>query len=354
MADGEPQNLRAAFASAEKKRQEVESSWETNTTAYQDNLSAAIAAYEQCLQVADRISLFSPNESLEDISSGDLQYLLINFRIAELLNRLSSGDRKATIIRAQNCYDKFLKQLDSYDILSSSNARMYEQFREAPNTFSTAATTDAAARRETKIMRFREEKELRQKLEYLQKNPTAIQNDDEMYRRLQLAQIAYCTHQAFQALEGITQELHILSLKPPTPPPGQQQREVDDRERGRKGDGYSERLDSSHLSAGMKGPMLDQNGRPMRPFTLLDSRQRLQQGVFRPDHSLPTMTIDEYLEEERRRGGMIEGGGPQSGMQPEPDEDNLDKADAETLKARAWDDWKDDNPKGSGNTLNRG
>ena len=92
----------------------------------------------------------------------------------------------------------------------------------------------------------------------------------------------------------------------------------------------------------------------MRPFTLLDTRQRMQAGVFRPDHSLPTMTIDEYLEEERRRGGMIEGGGPQSGVQPEPDEDDMDKADQETMKARAWDEFVEANPKGSGNTLNRG
>jgi hypothetical protein len=66
------------------------------------------------------------------------------------------------------------------------------------------------------------------------------------------------------------------------------------------------------------------------------------------------MTIDEYLEEEKRRGGIIEGGGEASGIRPEPNEDDLIAADAETLKARAWDEFKEDNPKGSGNTLNRG
>lgn len=52
---------------------------------------------------------------------------------------------------------------------------------------------------------------------------------------------------------------------------------------------------------------------PIRPFTILPSgtieRTRLQAEVFRPDHRLPTMTIDEYLEEERRRGNIITGGG---------------------------------------------
>jgi hypothetical protein len=66
------------------------------------------------------------------------------------------------------------------------------------------------------------------------------------------------------------------------------------------------------------------------------------------------MSIDDYLEEERRRGGIIEGGGEASGRKPEVDEDDHEKADEETMKAREWDEFKEANPKGSGNTLNQG
>jgi len=122
------------------------------------------------------------------------------------------------------------------------------------------------------------------------------------------------------------------------------------------GNHYSDRLDPpvSRLLSGNSGPILSQSGKPLKPFTLLDTRQSLQQGVFKPGHNLPTMTIDEYLEEERRRGGIIEGGGEASGRMPEPDEDNYEKADEETMKAREWDEFVEANPKGSGNTLNRG
>lgn len=146
----------------------------------------------------------------------------------------------------------------------------------------------------------------------------------------------------------------MLAMAPPTPPPGQAQTQ-DARERGTDRNGYSERLDQPRTSlAGLTGPILSKEGKPLRPFTLLDKRIQLQQGVFRPDHSLPTMSIDEYLAEEKKRGGMIEGGGEASGIRPEPNEDNYTKADEETLKARAWDDFKEENPKGSGNTINRG
>jgi len=32
-------------------------------------------------------------------------------------------------------------------------------------------------------------------------------------------------------------------------------------------------------------------------------------------------------------------------LSPEPDEDNLEKADAETIKAREWDEYVEANPK---------
>jgi hypothetical protein len=150
-------------------------------------------------------------------------------------------------------------------------------------------------------------------------------------------------------------ELQILAQAPSVPISNAISQE-DPRRREAARNDYSERLDTplAQLLTSKTGPILDKSGRPLRPFTLLDSRQRLQQGVFRPDHNLPTMSIDEYLEEERRRGGIIEGGGEKSGIRPEIDEDDMEKMDEETMKARAWDEFKEENPKGSGNTLNRG
>ena len=150
----------------------------------------------------------------------------------------------------------------------------------------------------------------------------------------------------------------MIASAPPTPPPDPSALERDYRSRtGMITDLYSSRLDppiSQLLRNGNAGPILSKEGKPLKPFTLLDNRQIIRDGVFRPDHSLPTMTIEEYLAEEKRRGGIIEGGGEQSGIQPVVNEDDFDAADKETMKARSWDEFKEDNPKGSGNTLNRG
>ena len=191
--------------------------------------------------------------------------------------------------------------------------------------------------------------------QHLKQNPKLAEQDDQVVRDLNLTNITFMVHQTFQSLESLAQELHIISLAPPAPPAGQHARPQDGREDDRDKDGYSERLDGQLGGLrGYSGPILSSDGKPMRPFTLLDTRQTLTKNVFRPDHSLPTMTIDEYLEEEKRRGGIIEGGGPQSEIREEPNEDDLDAADAETMKARAWDEYVEENPKASGNTLNRG
>lgn len=67
------QSIKSLFASAESKRRDIETSFDSNSETFRENLAAAIATYEECRKLADRLSLFSPNESLEDITSGDLQ-----------------------------------------------------------------------------------------------------------------------------------------------------------------------------------------------------------------------------------------------------------------------------------------
>lgn len=168
-----------------------------------------------------------------------------------------------------------------------------------------------------------------------------------------LTEIESYANRTFQSLDLVTQELNILS-QARFATSETVQHPPDSRDNDRKaGDGYSDRLDGPLAQARRGGPLLSTSGKPLQPFTLTDKRTQLRDGVFRPGHNLPTMSIDEYLEEERRRGGIIEGGG-NNAPAPEIDEDNMALADAETIKAREWDEFKESNPKGSGNTLNRG
>lgn len=360
---GEPTTLKSAFASAEQQRQTLEDSAEAGSPTYQRSVASALQSYEECLRHIDQVSLFSLNEGLEDIATSDLPYLLVNYRVAELSQKVSpptSSGRKSVLSKSREAYEKFLHLLDSYSVLSPSDSKLFSQYMDDPSAFSTVATADPAARRNAKIANFRIEKELKSKLAYMRNSPRYREDggNEEAVRELHLANTAFCTHMAFQGLEGVNKEAEVLAMAPVTLLPETTTVEADERRRVMTDgqNGYSERLDPplKRLESAFSGPLLSTEGKPLRPFTLTSDRQGIQQGVFRPGHNLPTMSIDEYLAEERRQGNIIEGGGEASMRQEEPDEDNVDKADAEIMKLRDWDEFREANPKGSGNTLNRG
>lgn len=154
----------------------------------------------------------------------------------------------------------------------------------------------------------------------------------------------------------ITQETGILAQMHSAEPSSQVR--IDDGRQEIRGSatGYSQRLDGPMTLHGLggKGPLLDKSGKPLQPFTLTDKRTQLKDGVFRPGHSLPTMSIDEYLEEEKRRGGILDSNTSANGQTVDFDEDNDAHVDAATMKAREWDEFVEANPKGAGNTINRG
>lgn len=304
-------------------------------------------------------TFLSISQALCPLAESTARYLLIDHILGELIRKDCITNRKTVLQQTQIAYERYLKLLDQYDMLSKTDSNLYQRYLSERDDFSLLSTSDPTARRNTKITRYKQEQELKLKLEYLAQVPLGLQHDDAASREIYLAEIQLCTHNTFHALDIISQELNIISLMPLTSPaPQPEERAEDYRQRSNvPRDDYSDRLDppiSQLLRNGKAGPILSKDGKPLRPFTLLDSRQRLRDGVFGQDHALPTMTMDEYLEEERRRGGMIDGGGGQQGGAQQVDEDDLEKADVETMKAREWDEYVEANPKGSGNTLNRG
>ena len=138
---------------------------ESNSQTYQDKLQNAIATFEQCRTVADQVSLFSSNETADDISSSDLQYLSIDYRLGDLIPRQKSSARKLLLQQSQEAYERYLGRLDDYDLLSQDDKKLYERFQDDKMAFSLLGSGDATQRRNTKVARYRHEKELKQNFE---------------------------------------------------------------------------------------------------------------------------------------------------------------------------------------------
>jgi immunoglobulin-binding protein 1 len=85
--------------------------------------------------------------------------------LAELLLRTYDGDRQKLLQQTSGLLEGFLSRLDSYELLSKQNKNLLDQYQENRKTFKLASTADAAGRRRIKVERFKEEKELKVKLE---------------------------------------------------------------------------------------------------------------------------------------------------------------------------------------------
>lgn len=141
---------------------------------------------------------------------------------------------------------------------------------------------------------------------------TSVNDEEPELRDASLLILRLLREQAVATLANNAMELEILAQAPPEPVQGP----LDDpRARRTEDDAAEWRLDRKPAGAVKPRELISGGGRVLRPFTILPSttalsdRQRLQSEVFRSSHRLPTMTIDEYLAEEQRRGNIITGGG---------------------------------------------
>ncbi|KAI6045563.1 TAP42-like protein [Pisolithus marmoratus] len=357
----------------------------------QELLRSTLSDLKQVNSRVTALALFSANDTLEDISTRDLVYLTVPFVLAEVENRskfTEADERVVNLSQVQNHLKTFISNLGHLGVVSEAERTLHTQL---------PLLKDAAKRREVKIQQYKAERDLRARIhavrKYRRQRPvdsessnifdltlsllpptsrsSAANDDDEnetedILREASLLLLRLCYVQACSQLESLEQELELLrNVPPPQPPPLANER----RGKVKEEEEALWRLErTSRISGG--GALLDPSGKPLQPFTILPSgasdRARLQAQVFRPSHRLPTMTIDEYLEVERQRGNIVTGGGRQSEERLTSSEQlavdsemegtafSEMKSEEKRRKDEQWAQFKDANPKGAGNTMNRG
>lgn len=360
----EPQSIKALYASAESSRAALEAHPDPRSPAFATAVAATLTLYTRCRDRIAAASLFSPNEPVDDVATSALPYLLLDLRLADVVQRTPYVDppqRALVVRRARAAHESFLALADSYGLVAGRHAKLLERYRDDPAAFAVVATSggDMAARRDAKMAAYRAEKELKTKLELLRTDPRYAEDgdgDEDIARQAHLAAVEFGVYAALQGLELLNREMEMLAMAPERPVHDPAAPGADDASARRRDleDDTTWRLDTPlrRSGVGRGGPLLSAQGRPLQPFTLVGGRADLRDGVFRSGHNLPTMSIDEYLEEERRRGNILSGGTDPA--KPELDEDDVEAVDRATYKAREWDDFTDDNRRGAGNTMNMG
>jgi hypothetical protein len=323
------------------------SSLRQDSPQFQEQLTSLIQKW-LLLQTAIN-SNFSTNETLEDVSTSELKYIAVDYYIAQLYSKLTVPSKQHNLKKSILLYLSFLTRLRDYELLSKTDAEKLANIKENPFEIANLHAS-AMLRRDEKIANYKLERSLTEKLSLLDKlesNEQDYENiDEDTLRELYLEQVCLFRIKSFDNIRLVAQELEILEHIPDEPKL-QEVKEDDEREnRSKDPTEFTDKLEKLDNV----NEYLSKDGKILKPFTIL-KREDLRKKVYGTGQYLPTMTVEDYLEQELANGGMVS-----SAQEPEEssDEDDYEKNDRDTYKARQWDDFTDTHRKGSGNTINRG
>ncbi|GAB4823929.1 hypothetical protein N2152v2_010975 [Parachlorella kessleri] len=329
-------------------------------------------------QLVEAAGLFSPNEDKDDLATADLRYLLVPYYLGELLSQADPGDpgaKRSVLGSAQQQYMAYLQRVRQYDLLGREASALLAQLEEVAGSSSSSSRAsgvsngnwrpDPAELRQNKIMKFKREKQIKARLEALNRRqgeqgtaagaaaaadgdgaagPGVGFSDEVEEREVWLLQLDLAALQAAEKVGILRQEMELLAHaaslpeeegdKPPPAAPSELRQKL---------------LAAAGALQGKQRAACG-GGRSMPPGP---QREQLRQAVFRPSHALPTMTVEQWGEVELRAAREQQAAEEarerreqtrRAGMSAEELEDE------EVDKQRAWDDWKDANPTGWGNS----
>jgi hypothetical protein len=370
-------------------------------------ISQALVILEKLQEYVQKTCMFSKNESLSDVQTSSLPLLGIEYHMAKAFLQLranSSTSRNSHVQKALGFFHLFLDRCDSLEGIFDE--QVTAQYRSLPDVheeqdekFSTEGPGSdlpssrpmiPSISRDEKIARYRQSKELkakiskmnaqldqRKRLDLQQHEELDGHDEDSLLRSMYLYQLNEFALNAIEEIYSCMTELQMLKMAVQFENERQNShnyrmsmdpsRMTDNAESTVVGAVHSSKqqplLSSkshSHPSGGMKLTQVLQD-----PITgqLIFKRQEIQSQVFRPSWNQPTMSLEQLAEKEVREAKEREAkqqiaerqakAGPRRYDELLKDgmEDDHELVDASAKLDREWDDWKEDNPRGSGNKM---
>ncbi|KAF8042854.1 hypothetical protein BT93_A1242 [Corymbia citriodora subsp. variegata] len=371
----------------------------TESAVDQDTVRRGIEALRKCEDMISKLGLFSANETKDDISTSNLKYILVPFYLAELTEKVAADDRVPLLKASQGKLKEFVSFCEAMELVP----------KEELETSVHGGSNQMVDRRARKIARFKRQKaaeskllEIKERKERRGRSTKAaalstpveageeemVDDDSEEEREAWLTTISLAICKALDLLEMLQKEEEMLSAIK------EKQSKEGEKEFSRAIlDERTKTAEVWHRNAAARARYT----KPAQPITcatfaqdvlegranvsdahehkhqpllfgpaslvngsLTSERERMAAQVFQPGHRMPTMSIEEAgLKEmqmmqnfqERTAKFMEEANSAwyKEKKQPGPVEDEDEDDDAAQEKARALDDWKDDNPRGAGN-----
>lgn len=310
----------------------------------------ARAEFEKAMALVETLGLFSDNETIDDVATSDLKYLLIPAFLAKITISSECGpNRLETFTRASLLIKRFFERILRYG-LGDSNISAAVQSKDATmqNPSSSSMNLEAAMHsRSEKIERYKKRKILDDRIDELESRMASNEQvDDEVAREFYLKLITKWIDETYESLER--------EVKPAL---------------------YFEQNRGTDVLETDVSTISKQSSSSVRPQTITLVKDELQKQVFGLGYpSRPTVTVDEFigkkidsgelafqkhkevyansLQRYAEKPNLLREQEEQSDEEREAKEERDDEE--ELQRRRKWDEFTDENPRGSGNRHNMG
>ncbi|GFY75124.1 hypothetical protein TNIN_101281 [Trichonephila inaurata madagascariensis] len=338
--EGNDAELTALFDNCMQLRDQIENSTlSSNDNELQEAISICVKGFEKCTLMVNELELFSSNETAEELQTSSIRYLLLPALLGSLNLNIQNKDMSERIKNveiAEVYFRDFLCRCSNYE-LGETSLKYFKEILDKES--SNERNPDPSSVRERKIQQYKLKKELENREKSLK--PALQRPESEEYiRQYYFVLLEKWILIAVDELENLNREKEILRSMPP-------------------------KVDLSANNTKEKKT----NVEPLKPFII--TKNAMQKQVFGLGYpSVPVLTVDDFYrqrfekmveEQKQNKKGQSLQDTAFAGTGLNKEEEDIQKEvliendDPITLmKARQWDDWKDENPRGSGNRYNKG
>ncbi|XP_043487349.1 immunoglobulin-binding protein 1 [Polistes fuscatus] len=325
----------------------------TNAPKIQSDIRKAMNMFEDLTRFVSAVDMFSENETIDEIATEHLKYLLLPAFLGTLITKIcGTNDRMHLIKVAEIYFIDFLKRVKACGITdinipqasleqengSSSNARVKSNAE---------MITEMVSCRNTKLQRYREQKELESRLDILQKNLDNPNIDDETKREYFMALLKLYVIQTIEELSSIAAEKPILE--------------------------HMQKIGPSETMTHRPSQKFKPSANKLQPIII--TRNELQKKVYGAGYpSLPVLTVQEFYDQRVTEGDWPDASqrnqinskclqdmaksndneNTQEDIENIEKEEKIEQDDPELLeRTRAMDEYKDTHRRGWGNRANR-
>jgi immunoglobulin-binding protein 1 len=332
---------------------------------------AALALFEAVQKDVQALSLFSDNETVEDISNKSIPFLALEHLLAMALVGLPAGpgkmqERRVHVHQSLDLWSSFIGRLEQLELLSNVEIKEYHELMEEVDFDKPMRLPD----RDAKIARFKAKQQATKEVDRLKamrerrgrmglegEDELDGHNDESLDRSVALSQLSVHKIEAFENWAQSKREIPMIEMMVKM----EEERATMDRHTGSGASQQDQRPPPSAKPLQVTHITKDSTGQ------IQIKRDEIRSKVFRPSWNQPTMSLEELGDreyhqaierEERQKIAEAErSNDPRRYEELMRDglEDDVNLVDASAKLDRDWDDFKDENPRGSGNKhANRG